>query len=58
MTGPFLRREHRNSLRDYLDHFYKAVVLQIEKIQAIDDTLPAKMEQYRRYRAELRQSRE
>ncbi|WP_266362633.1 DUF2254 family protein [Tellurirhabdus rosea] len=50
---PFLRREHRNSLRNYLDDFYEAVIAQIEALPRPDEALERKKAEYTAFRAAL-----
>lgn len=55
---PFVRREHRNSLRDHLEEYFEAVIRGIRRLRATDLFLATKQADYERYLNELRESRE
>lgn len=55
---PFVRREHRNSLRDHLEEFYTAVVQHIPHIASDSAALLAKGKEYEGFMEELKAGRE
>ena len=57
-TTPFIRREHRNSLRDHLETYFKTVIRQIDQLGTDSQGLQAKRSDYEKNIATLSLSRE
>lgn len=55
---PFVRREHRNSLRDHLEEYYEAVIRGIGRLGSDNPQLMQKQTDYTRAIHDLRVSRE